>query len=395
MMKSARLSFTGDIMCPGELLAACAAKDGYDFAPLFAPAKRLFSGSDYVVGNLETPIAGEAFGYTSERYCFNNPPELAAAVRAAGFDLVSTANNHCMDRDTAGLFATLDNLDRAGLAHIGTSRTPEERERRFLRKIRGIRVGFLAYTYGTNAFAHHRFLPPEQSFAVNLFQPEEGKPGSIHLLDPMERIAERVEELYHEGNPVYGETVKPFLAQFRSDARKLREDGADFVVLLMHSGGQYNLEPDPYTRKLTELITADGDVDLVIGHHPHILHPCGSVNGRPVAFSLGNFLATPQSLPPEAPDYARYSAVLHLHLEKEAERTSLRRMTFSLAVSEMGADGKTAAHPLFERIANAADPGTRAVLLRDNRQMVHLLRGDNPGREVPPAPEYDLPLNRA
>ncbi len=211
----------------------------------------------------------------------------------------------------------------------------------------------------------------------------------------MERIAEQVEELYREGNPLCEETIRPYLAQFRSDARKLRLQGADFVILLMHSGGQYNPEPDPYTRKLTELITAAGDVDLIIGHHPHILHPCASVNGCPVVFSLGNFLTSPQSLPPETADYARYSAVIHLYLEKEARTTSLRRMTFSLAVSETGADGKTAAHPLGERIANTADAETRAALLRDNRQMVHLLRGDDPEREVPPAPEYDLPLSRA
>ena len=121
MKQRISLSFTGDIMCQREQLAACRTSGGYEFGPLFEPAAEALAASDYLVGNLETPFAGAEAGYTRELYSFNTPDSFAAALAACGFDLVSTANNHCLDRKLSGLKRTLDILDRAGIAHVGTA----------------------------------------------------------------------------------------------------------------------------------------------------------------------------------------------------------------------------------------------------------------------------------
>ena len=391
---SVKLSFAGDIMCIGKQLEACTVGRVHDFTSLFADTKELFSSSDYVVGNFETPVAGESSGYTSERYRFNNPEAFAEAVRDAGFDLVSTANNHCMDRNAAGLFATLDTLDRINIDHIGTYRSREERDGCFMREINGVKVGFLAYTYGTNAFAHHMYLEDGQLFAVNLFQPQECRPGSIHLLDPMDRIAQQVEELHRPDNPVFQKEILPYHDQLRRDLRILRENGAEFIVLIMHSGGQYNQIPDPYTLKLVDMILEMGGVDAIIGHHPHIILPCMMRKNIPVAYSIGNFIGMPNTAPDWAADYVDYSVVAHLHLRMNRPGSMLEKLTFSITKSVLRPNGVATVVPLCDLIRETSDPVLKSKLLEDNCRMVNLFRGSS-GSEVPFCEEYEFHLYKS
>ncbi|GEM_PF-937798 len=388
---SVKLSFAGDIMCIGRQLEACTVGRVHDFTPLFADAKELFSCSDYVVGNFETPVAGESFGYTSERYCFNNPEAFAETVRNAGFNLVSTANNHCMDRNVSGLFATLDTLDHVCLDHIGTYRSREERDRCFIREINGIKIGFLAYTYGTNAFAHHMYLEDNQLFAVNLFQPQECRPGSIHLLDPVDRIAQQVEDLYRPDNPVFQKEISPYHDQLRRDLRTLRENGAEFIVLIMHSGGQYNKMPDPYTLKLVDMIFEMGGIDAIIGHHPHIILPCMMKKNIPVAYSIGNFIGMPNTAPDWAADYVDYSVVAHLHLQKGSPGKMLDKLTFSITKSILRPNDVASVMPLWKLIREASNPELRSKLLDDNCRMVNLFRNSSDS-EIPLCEEYEFQL---
>ena len=381
-------------MCIGRQLEACSVGRAHDFSSLFADAKELFSSSDYVVGNFETPVAGGSSGYTSERYCFNNPAAFAEAVRDAGFNLVSTANNHCMDRNVTGLFATLDTLDHVGLDHIGTYRSREERDGCFMREINGVKVGFLAYTYGTNAFAHHMYLEDGQLFAVNLFQPQECRPGSIHLLDPMDRIAQQVEELHRPDNPVFQKEILPYHDQLRRDLRILRENGAEFIVLIMHSGGQYNQIPDPYTLKLVDMILEMGGVDAIIGHHPHIILPCMMRKNIPVAYSIGNFIGMPNTAPDWAADYVDYSVVAHLHLRMNRPGSMLEKLTFSITKSVLRPNGVAVVMPLWKLIRETSDPELRSKLLDDNCRMVNLFSNSS-DKEIPLCEEYEFRLDPA
>ena len=146
--QKASLSFTGDILCHREQLAACRTDSGFEFRPILEPAAEVLAAADFLVGNLETLFAGKEAGYTSELYSFNTPDDFARMLASAGFDLVSTANNHCLDRELPGLKRTLDVLDREGISHTGTARSPGERERVCLREINGIRTAFLSCTMG-------------------------------------------------------------------------------------------------------------------------------------------------------------------------------------------------------------------------------------------------------
>lgn len=387
-----KVTLTGDIMCCAPQLDACRIENGYDFATQFQFAGSLFEHADYKVGNLETPLAGEALGFAKEMYCFNTPESFAAEVKNLGIDLVSTANNHCMDRDEEGLFATLDALDRVGLSHIGTARTSQERESPFLANVNGFKLGFLAYTYGTNAFAHHRFLKQEHAFAVNLFQPEETLPGSIHLLNSMGEIGSLTEALYCHDNPVFHETAEPLRKQLKDDIAALRKNGADFVILIMHSGGQYNPEPDPFTRNLVDFICSEAPVDAIIGHHPHVPQICENRGRCPVAFSLGNFLYLPGSTPNNTRNLAEYSIVPTLTIRKSDQgKTMLDALDFSITKTITLPNGIPTVMPLYEYLQTIATGSEQETLIRDNQLVVNKFR-NTPGVSVAPAKQYHFDL---
>ncbi len=370
---SCTLTFTGDIMCQIPQTAACTTAHGYDYSPVFRHVRALLSGGDYLVGNLETPIAGKQAGLSSAMYAFNTPIEFAEELRRVGFDLVSTANNHCMDRGIEGLYATLDSLDKVGLAHVGTARTPKERETPFIREIGGIRVGFVAYTYGTNAFAHHTFLQPGEEHAVNLFMPEETLEGSIHLLDE-DTIPALTQAYYGQKSEVFDRCIAPHLRQMAGDVTRLRENGAQFIVFIMHSGGQYNPLPEAYTLELARRIRETG-VDLIVGHHPHVIHPMPVEDGCPTAYSLGNFSYTPNFSPVGAGKRAEYSVVLRVDLEKQSEdKAAIAAMRFALCKSVFNRNGSTCVMTIPQLLAEAADEQERAALLRDNQFFVNKFR---------------------
>ena len=381
---SACLSFTGDIMCNREQLSACRTASGYDFHAVFERSAGLLADTDYLVGNLESPFAGEEAGYSSVLYSFNTPDAFLSALKDAGFDLVSTANNHCLDRGVAGLKRTLDALDRAGLAHTGTARSARERDAVFLREINGIQVAFLSYTYGTNAFANHIFLREEESWAVNLFQPQETLPGSIHLLDPAETIAAKMKENGTAENPSI------HLERLREDIRNSRSAGADFVIVLMHSGGQYNIPPDPYTEFLVGKIRESG-ADLIVGNHPHVVQKTGIGGTCPVFYSLGNFAFTPG----ESPENLRHqisstALLLKIGLEKEDSGTKLATVSYSITRSVLRDDGRSVTVPVWDLLSGESDPEKRMQLLEDLRKVVNTFRCCSLSDPVEIAPEYSM-----
>ena len=151
----AHLMVAGDIMShmPITKDAYVAQEDRYDYGHMLQFAARQLSAADYAVGNLETTLAGgpNYSGYPA----FNSPDALAYDAKDAGFDLLSTANNHCRDKGLDGLYRTLDVLDEAGLAHVGTYRSQAERDENsgiYVADVGGISVAFLSYTYGLNGF---------------------------------------------------------------------------------------------------------------------------------------------------------------------------------------------------------------------------------------------------
>ena len=240
----AEIVFTGDLMCSPSMTE----RSGQNYDVFFERAGSLFRDADFAVGNLETPVAGEALRYTCERYSFNTPDGYVTSLKKAGFDLLCLANNHVMDRGEEGIRNTLASCRRLGVDTVGAYATASERDTICIRSMGGIRVAFLNYTYGTNAFAHHRYL--EHNYMVNLFQPEENNSGAVYLLHSYEQIAKDTDEIYNK--KIGYAFVQPYIDRLQADIVKAKE-AADFVVMIMHAGGQYNDVPEAYTENLVRI----------------------------------------------------------------------------------------------------------------------------------------------
>lgn len=172
MKSNCKITFSGDIMLDNSIREEYRneTKNEYDFNKIFYDVKGLLKNNDYMVGNLETPISKNKNELKNDKYIFTSPIEFAKAVKNAGFDMVSTANNHCLDNEVNGVKRTLESLNDVGLESTGIFNKPEKM---FIKNINGIKVAFLAATYGTNAFSNGVYLRREDKYDVNLLQNQE------------------------------------------------------------------------------------------------------------------------------------------------------------------------------------------------------------------------------
>lgn len=315
------LSFTGDILPSARINRTV--NGNYD--PCFRFVRKPKS-CDYLVGNLETPVAGEALGYTHERYCFNTPEGILEALKKCGFDMLTLANNHCMDRGEQGIRNTVDFCKDYGFDTIGVYKSEKDRNTVFIKELNGIKIAFINYTYGTNAFAHHRFL--EKPYMVNLLQPEETKPGSVHLLNDYEQIASDVKRIYFEQTDEYA-YVKPYLEQLKRDIQNAKQ-AAEYVIAIIHNGGQYVEEVDPYSLYIAEKIREYG-ADIIIGHHQHIIQACDLSGGYTKIFCLGNWFYDNRIDGEDCYfDKPLYNAVFHLSLDRNETGKIVSKQSFSI-----------------------------------------------------------------
>ncbi|KON88606.1 capsular biosynthesis protein [Sporosarcina globispora] len=249
LIEKVTLGAIGDILIHDRVYNDAKTKTGYDFKPMFEHAKTLLRTPDLLLANQETILGGPEIGISSYPM-FNSPQEVGDALIEAGVDIVSTANNHSLDKGEKGLKTSLDYLDQIGLPHVGTSRTPSEQQNLKILNKNGIKVAYLSYTYGTNGIP----VPAGKDYLVNL----------------IERTAMQEEII------------------------RAKEE-ADVIVMSMHWGNEYQLQPTEEQKELAETLANDG-VDIIFGHHPHVLQPMEWIDrkdGRKslVVYSLGNFLS--------------------------------------------------------------------------------------------------------
>ncbi len=283
-----RIAFTGDILFQNPINDLCKTSEGYDYKECLESVEKYFKACDYVVANPETPFATERLGFTSERYSFNTPSEALRDLKKVGVNLVTLANNHAMDRAYEGLLETVKEVKKSGLEFIGVS--DGDRNSIKIKDFGFIKIAFVNATYGTNAFSHHNYLPKDKHLsAISLIQPEEELEGATHLLESNEKIEKEVFALYgdkKEGNVC----AKPYLDALSKDI-KYAKNNADYVVMLLHSGGQYNEEADAYTKLVCKKIKTMG-ADIIIANHPHIILSSEiDGDGFFTAYCLGNLMS--------------------------------------------------------------------------------------------------------
>lgn len=217
-----------------------------DFSGVFAGQKPLVGSADLAICHLETQLAPPGGPY-AEYPAFSVPPYVLTAIREVGYDACTTGSNHALDHGFAGLSRTLDLLDAAGLRHTGTARSKTESVRPLLLDAGGVRVALLEYAYGTNGIP----LPA-------------GKPWSVHLIDT---------------------------ARILRDAHAARGAGAQVVLVALHAGTEYQHAPSRQQLDVVRTLLASPDIDLVYGHHVHVVQPFQRMHGKWVAYGLGNTVA--------------------------------------------------------------------------------------------------------
>ncbi|MFK7779795.1 MAG: CapA family protein [Candidatus Gracilibacteria bacterium] len=354
-----KISFVGDIMCEEQQLLANKTNNSFDFFDIFENIKPAFLESDFVVGNLETPLAGEDFKYTNHKWSFNSPVEFALAVKNAGFDLVATANNHCLDRGVKGLYNTIRNLNQINLDYTGTYLSEKESEKIYINKIGAIKIAFISYSYGTNALFNKFHLRRKERFAVNLFRRQEKAISRINIIS---RIVRRIEDTI-----INGYTLNSRLRHLKRKIKLAKRD-ADLVFVLMHSGGQYNLKPDNWTVSLMDYLMKNS-VDAVIGCHPHVVQRMSIKGDNQIgAFSLGNFCSYPGSDSCKM-NQSEYSIILHIYLNEISK--SIEKVTFQISKSVIDSGGKAKIYLLYDLINNEKDEIIKKELTKDNLLIVN------------------------
>ena len=373
-----RISFTGDIMCELPSLRRAKRADGYCFDGIFAGTEETFRNTDYLVGNLETVFAGPERDYSRDIYSYNTPDSFAAAVKAANFHMVSTANNHCLDRGIDGLRRTLDVLDEVGIKHAGTARTREETVP-LVEEIGSFRVGFLAYTYGSNYAVNQVALGQEDCYMVNFITPQSWtfmpRAGWSNALK--ERLLTR--ETRVRLMRLLGRTYNiPRIDDYEPGGIEPRVFGeiaalkekCDRVILLLHAGGQFNGEPGRYTQTVVEELAKTG-VDAIIGNHPHVVQSVQMHGNTLTAYSLGNFFIAPDTVYLIHQYLPLYSIVLHMDLTQACERVSY---SFSIVKNVLHRKKETVSDvwPLYQQIGDRSE---KERLLSDCRFIYERVTG--------------------
>jgi poly-gamma-glutamate synthesis protein (capsule biosynthesis protein) len=177
---------------------------------------------------------------------FSAPNEIAAAASWAGFKTCTTASNHTLDQGSAGVKATLDVLDAAHLLHVGTARSATERSWQIY-DVRGVRVAHLDYTYGLNGIP----VPKD-------------KPWIVNIIDTRKILA---------------------------DAHQARLAGAQFVMVALHWGQEYQAAPTAQQKSLAQALLASPDIDFLYGCHVHVVQPIERIGGKYVVYGVGNLLS--------------------------------------------------------------------------------------------------------
>ena len=385
--KSAKISFIGDIMCELPLLKASCTKGKYQFDRVFAETIDLFSSADYVVGNLETVFAGEKAKYTKSLYSFNTPDAFLDSLKKSGIGMCITSNNHCLDRGIEGLKRTLYELDKREIQHIGTYLSREARNQIFIKNINGLRIAFIAYTYGTGIKDNHEKLSEGLEYSVNLLIPQGiGSPIKYsEKTDNLLTVKRFISGLLPEKRKlqmkkILGKTVgvprvdsiwddlidKNLLRTLKCDIEEAKKQ-ADFVIMNIHNGGQFNPIPGDFSEYIMKFCVNAG-VDLVVGHHPHVVQKADFINHVLCAFSLGNYSISPSTPYMLFEDLPHYSVALHLYLNASNDISVM----YSFSILKIIEDRKGSltvydTYDIFQKLGGS----DRDQLLKDIKKIYH------------------------
>ena len=285
--------FMGDIMGHGPQIRSAYqnSEKKYNYDKVFEPLEDIISSVDFAVANLEVTLAGPPYmGYPQ----FSSPDELAEACKNNGMDVLVTANNHSCDRKNSGVIRTVEVLDSFKILHTGTFKDEKKRDQENLLILskKGIKVGLLNYTYGTNGIPF-------------------STPAYVNMLDS---------------------------SLIKQDVINARKKKLDKLIVFVHWGYEYRDFPNSYQKKFNTFFNEIG-VDVVIGSHPHVLQPMiyNIENNKEflTVFSLGNFVSNQRESRKDG------GAMFRLSFEKKGGKVYISRKEYVLTwVHKFMDDGK-------------------------------------------------------
>lgn len=284
-----KISFVGDILVHKALYEGVMRSPEKKFHQLWTQAIPYLQTADFSYGNLEGPVAlgiGSDFKdygdigfvydgkvYSGTNLLFNYHPNIIDDIKASGFDIVSTSNNHSKDRGVTGIDKTIDAMISKGMAYIGTRKKGDTNPLSFTRitEIKDFRVGWVSCTESLNGYS-------------------DKENQALYCYEEANQIVTLIQDLK-------------------------KNQGADIVIVTPHWGEEYKLEPNSAQKKYARLYL-DSGADVVMGSHPHVLQPVEQYktkDGREtfIAYSLGNFVSGQARMERKA------SAIVFLDFEKD------------------------------------------------------------------------------
>ena len=243
--KKMSLVAVGDCLIHGAVyMDARTGNDSYDFSGMIELVGPYISKYDLKYYNQETIIGGKKLG-VSHYPRFNSPEEIGDNMVSLGFNLVSLANNHSLDKDEVGILNSNEYWKTKDVVTAGTYSSSEERNDIKVYEKNGIKYAFLAYTTTTNGLT----IPKGKEYLLNVYSDEQAK-------EDIDKIKDKV----------------------------------DVIIVSMHWGEEYVFEPTSSQKEIAKYLSSLG-VNLIIGSHPHVVEPVGFVGDTLVIYSLGNFLS--------------------------------------------------------------------------------------------------------
>ncbi len=269
------IAFTGDLMFHRSVYRSAWDNDidSYDFMPMFQSIQGIVDSADIAVANFETVLAGPEVPYAGYPR-FNTPDHILDAIDSCGFDILQTANNHCLDQGIEALNRTIEKIREQGLLNCGTF-TGQDSLRCTIIEENGIRMGFYAFTYGTNGM--RKQIPHDTALR------------HINYIDDPEL----------EANIRRARTI------------------CDFLIVLPHWGNEYEIHSSNEQRNLAAKMVEWG-ADLIVGTHPHVVQEMAYIGDVPVFYSLGNCLSSQLERHTDR-IHTQYGVILEVTLEKKEE----------------------------------------------------------------------------
>ena len=272
LVSEATISVTGDLLPHKTIYSKGSVvyqdEQSYNFDPIFTYLKGYTDRADYAIANLETSLYGPEKPYSGNPK-FNTPDQIVDGAKNAGFDLLLTANNHCNDTGIDGVLRTVQVIREKGLKALGTNLDSSE-QKFHIQDLNGIRVGMLCYTYEDSQNANqvtfnYNPLPADKSDLVCAFPKFQN-----------------------------AKSREPFYEKITEQISQMKNLGADAIVIFLHWGDEYYLEPNADQRDMAQRL-CDLGADLIVGGHPHVVEPVELLTSRQdenhktvCLYSLGN-----------------------------------------------------------------------------------------------------------